>query len=231
MERSRIYLGRVIDVDVNNYTVDVELNNGSNIGKIQVATSFFNTRDGDGIIGHPDKDSLCIVAKIDNGEYVILGFIAAVDQLRDGNDDVDASDTGYRSSRPLWLPGDFGLASKYGGFIRQESSGNIHLKASHLSQMWLVPDPANMLKLITDNLEFEVGYNKFKLVNNRVRNSSDFTFLIRPTANNSSSSNEDIEISIGKSANSFTISIGGDTVIHIDPQKTVTVNNNLIVYK
>lgn len=229
MRASEIYLGRVVGVDVNNFTVDVELNNGANAKEIQVSTGFFNSKEGSGIIGHPELDSLCLVAKIDNGEYVIIGFIASLCQKKNAAGDDIIGDSGFRSERPLWRAGDVGLVGPSGNSVVVESSGLVHLIGSHLSQIYLVPDPANMIKMITDNLIFDIGYNRISLENNRVLNQSNFTFKIKPNANDKDSSDEDIEIKIGKQGNMFNISIGGTTVLNISPNRTVTVNNHLIV--
>lgn len=221
-------IARVIDVDPNNYTINVQLDNGTYINDIQVATSFFNSVEGSGIIGHPQIDSLALVASASNGEHYAIGFIASIDQKRSKTDALVLDDSGYRSGRPLIRPGDVSINGPYGSFVKMESSGVLHLKGADLSQVYLVPDPANMIKMICDNLHIDVGYSKIRLENNRVLNKTNFEFTIKPNPNDTSEAN-DVSIKMGKDGNVFSISLGGTQVFHIDPKKTVTINNNLMV--
>ncbi len=223
--RNALQIGRVVDVDPNNYTVDVALFN-SEPKNIQCVSSYFDTKTGSGFVHVPAKDSLCVVTELENGDYVILGFIAALSQGKGSNDEDDGDEVGFRSNRPLWSMGDFGMVGPKNNLMKVEASGVLQLQASDICQMYFLPGDINMILAFCDNLEFFVGNSHLKIDNDRDNKSGNFELKIQSVPDSTSG---EITLQIGKAAGLVKLLIDGSTVLSIDSKKKVTINNNLIV--
>ena len=223
--RNALQIGRVIDVDPHNYTIDVALFN-SEPQRIQCVSSYFDTRTGSGFVYVPAKDSMCVVTKLENGDYAILGFIAAPGQGLGSNDEPYEDEVGFRSNRPLWDKGDFGMVGPLDNFIKVETSGALQLRASDMCQMYFLPDTINMIKAVSDNMEFLVGNSHLSIKNDRMSKSGNFELKIQSVPDSTSG---EVTIQIGKRPGLIKVLIDGATILSIDSNKKVTINNNLIV--
>lgn len=222
-----IQIGRIMSVDPNNYSVNVDLMDGENPLNIRYASSYVNPKEGNGLIFVPAIDSQCLVGRMMNGEYVIIGFIPMFDQKRDANDEVIDDEVGYRNDRPLWLPDDIGLVGAKNNFVQvQGQSGIVHVQASPLCQTYFIPDPANIIKMITDNLEIQLGKSLIKLINARKTGQTSFELKVQSNPNSDTGI---VTIRIGKEGNLLKILVDDQEVFNIATNKVVTVNNNLKV--
>jgi hypothetical protein len=254
---NELLMGTVKKVDPVNYSVDVEVEDNKRLVNVQCVSSCFNTLTGSGLVFNPEIESKCIVTRLKDSRYVVLGFIALICTKVDKENNKIDGQTGYKSARPdKWEMADVGLVGPLGNRVQVQSSGVVNIGSSENNQIYLVPDLNNIIIAITDNLHAFVGNSEITLTNDRVRKSTDFEFICESTPTDVRTTrstgvvkvkmgknadllkiliDDNIVLSIGKdksveiSGSVFNVKIGDKSTISVDKNRNVTINNSLMV--
>ena len=215
-----------MNVDAQNYTVNVDVNSEGSHREIQCAAPYFNSTNGGGFVFVPATGTLCIVAEMDDSEYVVLGFIAGQTEGLDNAGNPVAGTVGYKNDRPDWNTDDLGIIGPVDNHVKVESSGVIHIQASPFCQAYFVPDPVNMIKAFADNLDLSIGNSYIKFINNRVSKTTDLEIYSQKVPDSDAGA---VKIQIGNSGDVLKILVDDQVVFQVESNRKIVINNNLTI--
>lgn len=124
-----IHRGRVVDVNVNTYTMMVATEHASKALRVSFATPYQHPDNGEGIYFMPEVGSICwIVEPSDGGNAFVVGWCALENAFGD-----------HRSRKATLNPGDIYLGTRDENHILLRRGGIIEIGASPLSQRLYIP--------------------------------------------------------------------------------------------
>jgi len=138
--------GRVINVNVNDWTVDVVSEYGNKrYFDIQVMSPYFHFMNGEGIYVQPEPGCLVWICRPTQGRFAapfVLGYQAPFDE-----------DTAtYRNGRQTLNPGDIMMRTRDENFVILRRGGVVQLGANPMTQRMFIPI-RNFIKDFCENYE------------------------------------------------------------------------------
>lgn len=157
--------GKVIDYNLNSYTVDVVSQfDQLRLFDIQVGAPYLHWSRGEGIWAFPDVGAKCMVTiPSDSSPPFVSSFIMPPETIPNaGTEDAPegtrshggpvptASDFTYAGGRPRPKPGDIWLQGRDGNFVRLHRGGVLQVGSSELCQSLYIP-LTNLLMDVSSN--------------------------------------------------------------------------------
>jgi len=217
-------IGQISAVDSVNFTVNVDFQDGSKATDVQVASQYFDANTGCGFVFVPQEGALCWADATPAGEFIIGGFIAAAEGMLDsgGNLMNDAIDSlgGYNGGRPKdWIPGDCGMVSPEGSYIKMAKGGLVSLVAGELCQVHMLPGSRNMVKMLCGGLEIYSGSGKINMISDNKGDTAEFTIEVQNPKKTQSSI---FKVMADKDGGGFSW-VAGETSIAVDVEGNMDV--------
>ena len=168
-----VCLGRIVNVDYDNWTVDVELDsNGAVYESVQVGMPYFYGPEGEGFFAAPEVGSRCaVVIPSDSSDPFILCFLAFAEdaapyssttpQEAETAEDEPSVEISYRNGRPALRPGDMAIAGRDGNFFILRRGGALQIGASPAAQRIFIPI-RNLIQDFAENYGIELAGGKMK---------------------------------------------------------------------
>jgi hypothetical protein len=150
----RIVQGKIVNVNMKNWTVDVlGAHDRKRWFNIQIGSPYQNTFAGEGFFVVPEVGSVCMVALTsDSSAPFLLTFIMPPEKITDtsasdaptgtrshGNNPQYPTDVTYAGGRPNYTPGTLGMTGRDGQFVLLHRGGVLQLGASPLAQRIYIP--------------------------------------------------------------------------------------------
>jgi hypothetical protein len=152
--RTDIFLGRVVNVDLVNYTVDVFSQfDQQRCFQIPVGSPYLHANRGDGFSVMPEVGAKCAVCwPGDSSPPFVLAFVMPHETIpmatspdapdgttSHGSDNQSATNASFAGGRPTAKPGDMFVRGRDGNFIVLHRGGVLQIGANELSQRIYVP--------------------------------------------------------------------------------------------
>jgi len=165
---STIAIGRIINVDYEHYTVDVQLDyDGSVYRYIQVGMPYFHYSEGDGFYAIPEVGARCVVAiPSESSDPVILCFLAladtggpqssATEEERQTSQEGGQIEISYRNNRPPLRPGDIAWRGRDGNFVILRRGGIVQIGSTAIAQRIYLPI-RNFIKDFAENYSLNLS--------------------------------------------------------------------------
>lgn len=145
---SHIMEGKIIDVNVNNWTVDFVSQFDQKIFlNVQVGSPYMHTSNGEGIYAFPEvgaKCHLCIPS--DGPPPFILSFIMSMETKDNTSGDKDNGTATFAGGRSRAKPGDIMMKGRDGNFCILHRGGVLQVGSTELAQRIYIP----LGNLVTD---------------------------------------------------------------------------------
>lgn len=156
---AHVYEGRVVNVNLNNWTVDVRSQFDQKFyPNIQVASGYMHPNRGEGIYVMPEVNAKCLVCIPSDGPPpFVLAFIMPTEQ-RDAPDEVEVEGTSgtgsqtYQGGRPRAKPGDIYMKGRDGQFVVLHRGGVLQVGSTELAQRLYIP-LGNIITDVSQNYE------------------------------------------------------------------------------
>ncbi len=155
MGPTRVFMGRVVNVDLVNYTVDVRSQfDQISLLNIPVSSMYQHPNRGDGFSAVPEVGSKCVVCwPGDSSPPFVLAFVmphetlplsGEADEAPAGTESRSSSNqaptsASYAGGRPRAKPGDMMIRGRDGNFIVLHRGGVLQIGANELAQRVYIP--------------------------------------------------------------------------------------------
>jgi hypothetical protein len=153
-----IEVARIVNVNVNDYTVDTVAEYGNRRAfDIQVMSPYFHFFNGEGWYAMPEIGALCWVCQESPGLFgrqFVLGYMAPHDERLEANTGLQADN--YRANRQILNPGDMMWRGRDENFVVLRRGGVVQVGSSPANQRMYIP----LGSIIRD---FCFGYELFSL--------------------------------------------------------------------
>lgn len=141
-----IETGRIVNVNINDWTVDVVSEQGDKkFFDIQVMSPYLHYVNGDGVYSMPEVGAMCWVCKPSDGTFssaFVLGYQGIHNEAEDS----------FRSGRQSLNPGDLMMRTRDENFVILRRGGVVQIGATPLSQRIYIPI-GNMIRDFAENYE------------------------------------------------------------------------------
>lgn len=204
---AHIHEGRVIDVNLANWTVDVRSQFDQKFfPNIQVASPYMHPNRGEGIFVMPEVNAKCLYCIPSDGQSpFVLAFIMPMEQREVGDEDDEKSEaisdmgnSTYRGGRPRAKPGDIYLQGRDGQFVILHRGGVLQVGSTELAQRIYIP-LGNIVTDVSQNYEHHNSGGKIQwgISSNSTDNNPETKFFqtFRINANDEKA---DVRLAIGK---------------------------------
>lgn len=150
----RIAQGRIVNVNMNNWTVDVvSVFDRYYWFNVQVGSPYQNTFAGEGFFVVPEVGSSVMIAlPSDSSPPFVLTFVMPPEKITDtstsdaptgtrshGNNPQYPTDVTFAASRPPYTPGTLGMTGRDGQFVLLHRGGVLQLGATPVAQRIYIP--------------------------------------------------------------------------------------------
>jgi hypothetical protein len=182
-------MGKVINVDIENFTGDVHCEMSGRIHQeIQVVSPYMHHNQGEGMSIMPEVGAVCLVAMLsDSNPPVVLAFGAALEEMyveeeSDPPDTQELEDEGaleaeeppdeesapsysYRNGRPLQRMGTIALTTRDGNFLKLRRGGVVQIGSNPMTQTIFMPI-RNTIRTFAENWELDLvgGASRWEVV-------------------------------------------------------------------
>lgn len=154
-----IHEARVVDFNVNNWTVDVRTQFDQKFfPNVQVASPYMHPNRGEGLYVMPEVNAKCFVCIPSDGPPpFVLAFIMPVEQ-RDTTEESETEGTSgmgsstFQGGRPKAKPGDIYMKGRDGQFVILHRGGVLQVGSTELAQRLYIP-LGNIIADISQNYE------------------------------------------------------------------------------
>ena len=182
-------MGKVIGVDIENFTVDVHCEMSGRIHQdIQILSPYMHHNNGEGVSVLPEVGAVCVTAMLSDGNPpVLVAFAAALEEMfveeeADPPDTQELEDEGsleaeeppdeeskpsysYRNGRGLQRMGTINLTTRDGNFLKLRRGGVVQIGANPMTQTIYIP-VRNLIRTFAENWELDLvgGSSRWEVV-------------------------------------------------------------------
>ncbi len=152
--KTDVILGRVVNIDLVNYTVDVFSQfDQMRIFSVQVGSGYMHANRGDGFGSMPEVGAKCAVCWPGDGSPpFVFSFVMPHETIPDaadeeapagtqsrGSDTQPPANASFAGGRPRAKPGDMWLRGRDGNFVVLHRGGVLQIGANELAQRMFIP--------------------------------------------------------------------------------------------
>lgn len=163
-----IETARIMNVNIEDWSVDIATSiDNKLIHDLQVNAAYLHFFGGEGSYVMPEVGALCWIAWPSSGKMAmpfVLGF------KTESNDDVDPetgeTQGGYRSNRPVLVPGDMMMRTRDENFLILRRGGVVQIGSTPICQRMFIPI-GNIIRDICQSYSLDSFAGGFDFITNR----------------------------------------------------------------
>ena len=204
LNRTTIELGRIINVDIAHWTVDIQtLYSHRVLFGVQVGTPYLHFHSGEGIYAMPEVGAVVQVALPSDGDPFVIAFVTVHEESGQEPTQHDTegqeTDITFSAGRPPLQQGDIVLRGRDGNTVWLHRGGVLEVGSTAVSKRVYLPI-GNIIRDVCENYEMFHFGGELRWITETDENSPDSdapTRFVLAARDNAQDENNTVQLSIG----------------------------------